>query len=59
MTILHMQLAFSKRMKTTSIRRKDSVPKVVRGKGMHTSSSNVVAMDTQPSHTVTVSTYNL
>jgi len=54
-----MQLAFSKRMKTTSIRRKDSVPKVVRGKGMHTSSSNVVAMDTQPSHTVTVSTYNL
>lgn len=58
MTILHMQPTFSKRMKTTLVVRNESVPEAVRDKGIHTLSSNVNAMDTQPSHATTVSTYN-
>ncbi|XP_062176309.1 uncharacterized protein LOC133881405 isoform X2 [Alnus glutinosa] len=42
--------ASSKRIKLQLVRSKKSVPETVRGKGMHTSSSNVATMGTQPSH---------
>jgi hypothetical protein len=58
MTILHMQPASWKRIKFTLVQSKKSVPETIRGKGMHTSSSNVAAMGTQPSHVATVSKYN-
>jgi hypothetical protein len=58
MTILHMQPASCKRIKLTPVQSKKSVPETVRGKGMHTSSSNVVTMGTQHSHAETVSKYN-
>jgi hypothetical protein len=58
MTILHMQLAPSKKIKLTQVQSKKSMLETVSGKDMHTSSSNVAAMGTQHSYAATVSKYN-